>query len=401
MLKNSVKLWLYILFISLSFYFLTVQSSYTQESCYPYPSVKEDGQLIKDCKPFKAIGVNYFDAFYRVLKNYEDESFIEGFKKLSESQIPFTRVMASGFWPKDWELYLKDREKYFSLLDKVVKTAEKYNVGLVLSLFWHYSTVPDIVGEPVSKWGDNESETIKFMKKYTAEVVTRYKDSPAVWVWEFGNEYNLKVDLPDWEKHLPKIVPSLGTPPRRTERDILSSPDMINAFIEFAKTVRSIDKIRPISSGNSLPRPGAYHNSHYRTWDKDTSSQFASIIKRDNPDPVNLISIHLYPGHEDKYFADYKTDLHGLVKFVQKSSGKKPVFIGEFGVCSHHVRNKNEEKEFFKKILDAIVKLEIPLSAVWVYDFKAQDRTCNVTFENHRAYQLIMIKEINIRFSKN
>jgi endo-1,4-beta-mannosidase len=35
------------------------------------------------------------------------------------------------------------------------------------------------------------------MRAYVRDVVERYKDSPAVWGWEFGNEYNIPTDLPD------------------------------------------------------------------------------------------------------------------------------------------------------------------------------------------------------------
>ncbi|MCS7200424.1 MAG: hypothetical protein RMI63_04005 [Caldimicrobium sp.] len=100
-------------------------------SCLPYPTA-ENGTLIKDCQPYKAIGVNYFDAFYRVPKNPQDKSYIQGFEKLSKNGIPFVRMMASGFWPKDWELYFKNKEEYFKLLDKIVRTALPYSLKSIL-----------------------------------------------------------------------------------------------------------------------------------------------------------------------------------------------------------------------------------------------------------------------------
>ncbi|MEM1782715.1 MAG: cellulase family glycosylhydrolase, partial [Nanopusillaceae archaeon] len=121
-------------------------------------------------------------------------------------------MMASGFWPKDWELYFKDKEKYFALLDEVINTAKKYNVGVILTLFWNVSTIPDLMGEPISAWGNPKSKTIKFMKEYTKEIVLRYKDVTAVWGYEFGNEYNLISDLP---KGYQKVAPQYGTPIKR------------------------------------------------------------------------------------------------------------------------------------------------------------------------------------------
>lgn len=144
----------------------------------------------------KAVGVNYFDAFYRVLKNPEDKSYIEGFKKLSENGIPFVRMMASGFWLKDWELYFKDKDLVF------------------------------------------------------------------------------------------------------------------------------------------------YSN---------TATQ----------------------------------------------KNRRILFIGEFGVCSNHAQAKEDEKTLFSELVKAIQDIDVPLSALWVYDFKGQDKTCNVTYENDRAYQLRYIIILN------
>ena len=46
------------------------------------------------------------------------------------------------------------------------------------------------------------------MRTYIREVVSRYVNSPAIWGWEFGNEYNLPADLPNAADHRPPIVTS-------------------------------------------------------------------------------------------------------------------------------------------------------------------------------------------------
>ena len=51
------------------------------------------------------------------------------------------------------------------------------------------------------------------MRRYTEEVVRRYKDSPAIWGWEFGNEYNLAADLPaDSRDRRPPLAPNWARP---------------------------------------------------------------------------------------------------------------------------------------------------------------------------------------------
>ena len=68
-----------------------------------------DGVLMRDGKAYRAVGVNYFDLFARVLRNEDDTSHRAGLARLSQAGIPFARFMASGFWPVDNDLYLKDK----------------------------------------------------------------------------------------------------------------------------------------------------------------------------------------------------------------------------------------------------------------------------------------------------
>jgi hypothetical protein len=42
-------------------------------------------------------------------------------------------------------------------------------------------------------------------------------------------------------------------------------------------------------------------------------------------------------------------------------------------------------------------KAEVPLAALWVYDFPGQNDTWNVTATNDRTYQLQAIAEANAR----
>jgi len=145
------------------------------------PTVNKDGILVKNGMLYRGIGVNYFDAFSRTLHNPNDTSYQEGFNELSQLKIPFVRMTGGGFWPKDWKLYFDDKTKYFDLMDNVVKSAEENEVGLIISLFWHSPTVPDLVGEPRDQWGNPQSKTMEFMRNYVHEVVVRYKDSPAIY----------------------------------------------------------------------------------------------------------------------------------------------------------------------------------------------------------------------------
>ena len=217
-------------------------------------TVSKDGVLMRDGKPFKGIGVNYFDAFFGTLSDPNDTSYRQGFKDMADYKIPFARILGAGFWPSEYKLYREDKERYFKLMDGVVKSAEENGVGLIPSLCWSFLTVPDLVGEPCNQWGNPDSKTIAFMRQYVKEFVNRYKSSPAIWGWEFGNEYNLNADLPNASDHRPAIVPDMGTATSRSEKDDLTTDMIRTAFTEFAKEVRKLRiKNRIIVSGNGFP----------------------------------------------------------------------------------------------------------------------------------------------------
>ena len=157
------------------------------------------GALLRDGKPFQAIGVNYFDCFARTLRDPADRSYEQGFAELARRGIPFCRFMACGYWPKDWDLYLRDRRRYFRLLDRVVRAAERHGIGLIPSLFWHSATVPDIVGEPRNQWGNPRSKTHAFMRRYVREVVTRYHEMQARYQALRAAEEDVRILAKRWE----------------------------------------------------------------------------------------------------------------------------------------------------------------------------------------------------------
>ena len=350
----------------------------------------ERGELLLRGAPFRGIGVNYYDAFTRTLGQTARTNYDAGFRELAARRIPFARFSAGGFWPQDWGLYQTNRSEHFSRLDGVVKSAERHGIGLIPSLFWQLSAVPDLVGEPCNRWGDPDSRTIAFMRQYTRELVTRYSHSPAIWGWEFGNEYNLAADLPNAAEHRPPVVPSVGTPAQRTAEDELTHTAIRVAFREFALEVRKHDPQRIIVSGNSIPRPSAWHQIKERSWKQDTREQFAEVLTADNPSPMNTLSVRAY---------DLTTDIGRLDQAMAVAQAvKKPLFVGEFGVPGPATL---ESKEKFATMLSAIETNHVPLAALWVFDFEGQAKDWNVNATNDRSWQLDAIRQANERMRRS
>ena len=158
--------------------------------------------------------------------------------------------------------------------------------------------------------------------------------------------------------------------------------------------VRAIYPHSLLITGDAIPRACAYHLHTARTWKIDDRAHWTDMLRGDNPDPYDCISVHVYPLYDHAYFPE-KVRLRELLHVCNEAaqSAGKPLFLGEFGAS----RELGEEMEraFFLAFLGAIEDLEIPLAAAWVYDFPHQKATYSVTETNERAYMLDALREAN------
>jgi hypothetical protein len=349
-----------------------------------------------------AIGLNYFDGFRRLLDDGTPENkrdgYVAGFRILAAYEIPFVRFAACGFYPDELRLYRDDPAAHFALLDGFVREAEKNGVGLVPSLFWAFFAVPDLVGEPIQAWGDAASQTRDFMRRYTQDVVTRYRASPAIWAWEFGNEYLLEADISTFNTadHWVRLH---GMPPARTEADRLRSADAIAAYREFAELVRSLDPVRPITSGNTVPRTASWHIQRGLGWTPDSPEQSEEFIRDSNPDPNDLISVHVYWDFQDNgHYFPARRPIREQLEILQAIAARthKPLWLGEFGADPKS--SPEERRRQTEEFVALIEQTRVPLSALWVFDsLNPEIQVWNVTADNEHAYALTLLRDANRR----
>lgn len=355
----------------------------------------ENGKFVKDGRPFRGVGVNYFDLFSRTFDQPQDTSTLSNLTSLAQAEIPFVRFMCGRYWPAEQRIFLTNRTAFFEKLDRVVRCAETNKLGLIPSLFWHVATVPDLMEEHLDQLGNPESKSIAYIRQYTTEIVTRYRNSPAIWGWEFGNEYNLDCDLPNHASHRPPIQPGLGTPSTRTERDELEFAQLKVAFQAFSETVRKFDPERAIFTGNAAPRTAAWHNVNRNSWDTDSRDQFEEMLLRDNPDPINTLTVHLYPESSGSYPGNTKS-IGEFFRAANASANRagKPLFLGEFGVPAQ-VGSLKKQQEVLQEFLHAIREHQIGLSAYWVFDFPPQSKDFNADLKGDRRFIFEAIKQLN------
>ena len=369
----------------------------------PGLSAARDGTLLRNGVPYRGVGVNYTDAFLRPLRHPGDESYRDDFRKLAANHIPFARVAACGYPASDYQLYLQDKEKYFKVLDGVVQAAEESNVGLIADLFWVTYTVPDLVGEPRDQWGNAQSKTRQFMRTYTREVVSRYVNSPAIWGWEFGNEYNNSVDLPDAWRNLPPVNPRLGRTRSRGPDDALTTQIFTSALSDFARTVREIDDHRILLTGNSIPRFSAYHMQTGGRPGPDNRDQFATVLLHQNPGPFNPVCIHTAPVSPMPHFAKRPVSYNELIQTCAGAarSASKSLSIEEFITCPPKTEcSTATRRQNVNEVLAAIRANNVSLASVWVYGRKMIHDPNSLSFDDDTASVLQMIGDFNRKWSR-
>lgn len=373
-----------------------------------------DGTLTLDGKPWTGIGVNCFDAFLRTLRDSNNTSYERAFHTLDSLGIPFARLAFSGFYAKDMGLYTTNKDAYFRRLDQVVASARSHHIGLVPSLLWNQKLASEMTSQPVDSFNDTASATGRWARQYTREVVERYRGESTIWAWEIGNEYYPFGDLP-------------GTSVYHTPTTTKAIRDH---FLSIATLIRSLDPERLITSGNQVPTRNQYHRFLFRSdsvkyWNygaTDSLSEHLKVLAMLHPDPIDLISSHVYPfGNSGGYFADRRppADEIAYIRSLREIGAAlgKPVFLGEFGVNDQSpdatgkpMDSASQAKEF-TAMLEAITQSGLPMSAVWVFDFASFDppgqaSTANtpfwsITLSNKRAYQLERLAEANHRLSSS
>ena len=357
----------------------------------------QGGKLMRNGSEFRAMGINYNTAWYDVLKDPETLEVAEGFRILKQDYgIPFVRLNGGPYAHTQWKMYVEDPEEYLRRFDVLVKHAEAQGIGLIPSLFWYVVTMPDLQGEPVSALGDPDSKCRAFMRQYIRDIVGRYKDSPAIWGWEVGNEWMLTADLPKLA-HLPRN--KIGSKEPRTAADKLLRPMLLDTYEDFYKTVREMDPDRIIVTGDSIARPSAWHNRNEDKWGQGTREQWAEVFLADTPDCYEVASFHLYAEAEMSYFENKDLSIEDFVAEVVKisRSDNKVIWCGELGMPG----SDEAAREMFIRMMRSVVQNEIALSAIWNFKptgtFQAD---WDISPSNERAYMLDVVKVLNKGFSR-
>ena len=360
--------------------------------------VDKDGCVTLAGKPFYGMGVNWHGGFAcgTLPKQFGREGFNidEYIAPLSENGIPFMRVMLGVFYANEVDNYLKTPDKFFTAMDEFIAASDKYKVGIIPSLMWNLSTFMEYYGEPVSEIGNKNSKGVKLAVRYVTDVVKRYKDSPAIWGWEIGNEGNLGADI-GWIKE---------------SHPQFSTNELNSYYKTIADAIRAADSDRLIVAGDSEPRGSSKSLRTKQSWEPyDTYEDTMETVGLYTPAPLDCFSIHLYQ-YDKEILRDFKSVLEKFIRITKEL--KVGLFVGEFGPDAFGFHNlldeigpgdprEQKERTCFYAIWNAIMDTDTQLSAAWCYrrDEQPSDGT-SITPGGQNAYQWDSVVRANQRYAK-
>lgn len=389
----------------------------------------EDGGMTLGGKPFNGFGVNCFNLISQCVgKDGSDPALAEKtLETLAKYHVKAVRFSVGGFYRDGWDDVRLHSEKWYKVYDAAYKKAEEMGIGLIPSFFWtpmFCDMFDEPMGTATSDPEHNPSKTLAFMKKYTLDFVNRYKESPAAFLWEYGNEHNLDMDIP-WFGF--RALPEGSKRTRRTQwEDMETSKNHAALLSWWGKLVKEADPYkRIVGTGDAVARPCGYHQAFFnQSMQPDTEAEHTEYMRLMHPDGIDAISVHEYTSYgfiRTEYGADPKAQpglLGGLTgtetwdTSMQKLKGYaaatgKTCYVGEYGIGTGAPFNKEEYETQFRAIMDAVVKNKVPLAMFWNYDFNTNEipgdltehgtgveYSCNERWEKGKLI-LGLIKEYN------
>ena len=370
-------------------------------------TLDEDGNFRLNGKRLYAYGVNaaagdiWHDPFDTVYEKCLDT--------LAKYDIPITRSLITFGTITDYELYLSDPDEFWKTSERMLDMALEAEIGVIVHVI-SSMTFTSMLGEKASAIGDVNSKSMAFMRNWTRDMVTRFKNHPAVWGWEIGNEMNLEQDLVRNEAYEYIFGPQVGEP---DAFDNVSAAEYQVCKREIAKVIREVDPYRIISSGDAMQREAANSlrqasekmNEKHEwkvDWSRDTLKDWLNMSLYCTPDPVDTISTHYGMTYDDYSFMlrDATLTNEQLLSYYVRlaKENKKGFYFGEFGNMGVYGMTLDPAlvEDAFPKCLATLQKTGVQLATLW----QRNGANYTVTDEGPLAYMIAEIGKVNESFRK-
>ncbi|MCL5103609.1 MAG: glycoside hydrolase family 5 protein [Armatimonadetes bacterium] len=330
-------------------------------------------ELLLDGKPFRAVSVNKFDLFLQCLQGEDEKKkALESIRDIGRRGFRVIRFGAVGFYPRDMDLWPQG-DKYWKCMDELIAAARESGVRLVPVIMWNWYLFPDMANETMQDMLTNkDSRSRQYVDLYVSQIVGRYKNEPTILFWDIWSELNLGADLEFMRPYGFSDLNDVnhGSAAMRVRRDNYTTQQMIPFMRDLARLIRKIDPNHPISSGNSAPRPVAQHlrlKEGKGDWTQDTPEEAETYMRDVHPDPIDILSIHFYPGIDNLRFGNSDKDSAVALRTLKQIADRigKPVIIGESGGEGFQELN-GKCSPFTQSLIKEAVAADYPVILYWM-----------------------------------
>lgn len=245
------------------------------------------------------------------------------------------RIIAGGWNPAWLHYWQTNPTAWWQGHDEMMDAAASAGVYLIPSLIWHALPFSVATGETDAQAFSPGSRGNALMLEFTKQYVGRYRDHPAVLMWEVGNELNLQTGEGGSQQFFATVA-------------------QLDAFFaRMVDTIKSIDPNHLTTSGNASPRVGTGPGAG------ETLSQqrdaFIAINRH-----VDVACVHVY-------LTEPLLTAQGVGLYLQtmaeaaRSELKKPMIVGEFG----EIYPDDPHATFVRQVLDTWNAGTFPMALVW------------------------------------
>ena len=257
--------------------------------------VNAKGETQYNGKIVNWLGVNYFSMAYHRFdsatgepKEEKVQEVYRSLELLKSYNVKAIRFNNFFFYAHEMKPWIDNREIMLKTYDRIFNKAASLDIGLIPSMFFAYpwcNYYNEGYTATMRNPETNTTKTFAATMEYTRIMVERYAEHPAIFMWEFGNESNLGIDLPNFEN--------------KTEfptEDVKPTLAALSPFREYwADLVYSLDPYhRLIGSGDGELRRSQYNQHVNNSWTTDTYNEHLLALELMNPGKMSSISIHTY-----------------------------------------------------------------------------------------------------------
>lgn len=280
------------------------------------------------------------------------------------NNIRFIRFLVSAHRTKTYRVgWMEAQATFLSNMDALVAAAEARGILLVPSIFFSQPAIPPRFSEPLRAYDDPLSSTYTQIASDITAIVGRYKDSPAIGYWEYGNESDIRTVNPP-------AAPSYSTDTSMEQPASWSVADgyLVESTTTIGySTIGSVTKrfkdLCLVADPNALTCSG---NSGWRL-----NSQRADILdamrRQLADDGTHTTSCHPYPN-----IGFHSSGADGLGAYMLALNKNyrligRPLIIGEFGFPAGTDVGTATSSETLEKATIEIMRADIDIALIWEY----------------------------------